>query len=358
MAHTHNIFLSHASEDKETFVEELYKRLKDAQYKVWYDKEELGWGDNLTTKITEGLKASQYGIVVISKNYFAEHKEWTDMELKQILASKNILPILHGIDMETIRNSYQKEYEEIKNWVAISSDKGIDYIVQQAKRKIDNLKSEKNIEYVRLRDLLAAKNWEEADKETYLMMIEAVGKKDGDYFEEDELLNFPCTDLRTIDRLWVKYSNGHFGFSVQKEIYLDVGGKADGEYYEEAWKKFCDRVKWKVNSSEIYHIKVTYNFGTSSPRGHIPSPLKGSVGMMKFSKFDVEKISKLIYRLNLGFLSKGSYVDSFLQTGREAPMGEAATDDRNDAEVGAKETAIGPKETAIVVFSRIETCKL
>ncbi|WP_442950015.1 GUN4 domain-containing protein [Nostoc sp.] len=62
------------------------------------------------------------------------------------------------------------------------------------------------------------------------------GKKDGDWFTSDELLNFPCTDLRTIDRLWVKYSNGHLGFSVHKEIYLSksVGGKADGKYYKEA----------------------------------------------------------------------------------------------------------------------------
>ncbi len=222
----HDIFLSHASEDKETFVQELYKRLTEAQYKVWYDENELGWGDNLKIKIKEGLKASRYGIVVISNKYFAKHKEWTFMEFEQILTTNNILPILHGIDMQTIRNYHPKEYEEIKNWVAISSDKGIDYIVQQANKKIYQ-ESEKGIDYTRLRDLLAAKNWKEADEETYLVMIQAVGKREGDHFTSDELLNFPCTDLRTIDRLWVKYSNGHFGFSVQKEIYLSVGGKAD-----------------------------------------------------------------------------------------------------------------------------------
>jgi hypothetical protein len=58
-------------------------------------------------------------------------------------------------------------------------------------------------------------------------------------FELKQLLNFPCTDLRTIDGLWVKYSNGHFGFSVQKEIYLSVGGKADGKYYSKAWEKLA-----------------------------------------------------------------------------------------------------------------------
>jgi uncharacterized caspase-like protein len=72
----------------------------------------------------------------------------------------------------------------------------------------DDLSSEKGVDYTKLRDLLKAGNWKEADYETYLVMIQAVGKKENDYFERDELLNFPCTDLRTVDHLWVKYSNG------------------------------------------------------------------------------------------------------------------------------------------------------
>ncbi|MHC5723150.1 MAG: GUN4 domain-containing protein [Nostoc sp.] len=139
----------------------------------------------------------------------------------------------------------------------------------------DDLSSEKGIDYTRLRDLLAAKNWEKADEETYLVMIQAVGKKDDDYFNyfnftSDELLNFPCTDLRTIDRLWVKYSNGHFGFSVQKEIYLSVGGKADGKYYKGAWEKFGDRIGWRVESSWISYSEVTFTFDTSAQRGNVP----------------------------------------------------------------------------------------
>jgi hypothetical protein len=195
------------------------------------------------------------------------------MEFDQILTTNNILPILHGIDMQKIKNCYPEEYQKIRKWVAISSDEGIDYIVQQAKIKIDNLKSEKGIDYTRLRDLLAAKNWKEADEETYRVMLQAVGKKDGHWFTSDELLNFPCTDLRTIDRLWVKYSNGHFGFSVQKEIYLSVGGKADGKYYEKKpGRSLATRLDGEWKSSWIYDThEVT--FDTYSPRGHLPVEL-------------------------------------------------------------------------------------
>jgi hypothetical protein len=134
----------------------------------------------------------------------------------------------------------------------------------------DDLSSEKGIHYTRLRDLLAAGNWKEADTETYRVMLQAVGKKDGDWFTDDELLNFPCTDLRTIDRLWVKYSNGKFGFSVQKEIYLSVGGKPDGRYYAEAWEKYCEVVGWKVEGSYIEYLEVTFN---TSAKGHLPKKI-------------------------------------------------------------------------------------
>ena len=133
----------------------------------------------------------------------------------------------------------------------------------------DDLSSDRNVDYTRLRDLLKAGNWKDADYETYLVMIRVFGRESGDLIRPKELLNFPCTDLRTIDRLWVKYSNGRFGFSVQKKIYLEVGGKPDGKYYEEAWKKFGDRVGWRVKESWRF-TDVTFNI--VAPRGHLPYP--------------------------------------------------------------------------------------
>ena len=136
----------------------------------------------------------------------------------------------------------------------------------------NDLSSDHNVDYTRLRDLLKAGNWKDADYETYLVMLKAVGRKGGDWIRDEELLNFPCTDLRTIDSLWVKYSNGRFGFSVQKKIYLEVGGIPDGEYHEEAWKKFGDHVGWRkgwwMNKEWINFNEVV--FDTSAPRGHLP----------------------------------------------------------------------------------------
>ncbi len=99
-------------------------------------------------------------------------------------------------------------------------------------------------------------------------MLQAVGRKKDDWLRSEELLNFPCTDLHTIDHLWVKYSDGNFGFSVQKEIYLSVGGKLDGSYNEEALEQFGDRVGWRVDSNWINFSEVI--FDTSAQTGHLP----------------------------------------------------------------------------------------
>ena len=115
--------------------------------------------------------------------------------------------------------------------------------------------------YQRLEHFLQNEEWEEADNETYRLMITAIGKEEGQGFTPDELLNFPCDELLTIDGLWVKYSNGRFGFSVQKDIYLskEIGGTADGKYHEEAFWNFVEKVDWK-----------SINFDIASPKGHLP----------------------------------------------------------------------------------------
>jgi hypothetical protein len=80
-------------------------------------------------------------------------------------------------------------------------------------------------DYRRLRHLLVSGEWLQANLETGEKIQEAVGKKSQSYFHIIDLHNLSQTDLRTIDQLWVKFSNNHFGFSVQKRILLEEGCK-------------------------------------------------------------------------------------------------------------------------------------
>ena len=74
--------------------------------------------------------------------------------------------------------------------------------------------------YQDLQKYLAAENWFEADWETIRLILAVTSKEIEDLTPED-IQHFPCNDLMVIDRLWMKYSSGRFGFSPQLKIYLN-----------------------------------------------------------------------------------------------------------------------------------------
>jgi hypothetical protein len=140
------------------------------------------------------------------------------------------------------------------------------------KTLLDNLQDiALDSKYRTLEDLLKTQQWREADQETYRLMITTVGKEEGQWFDKEDLLNFPCEDLKAIDGLWVKYSQGKFGFSVQKQIYEDCGAKLDGAYPgDKIWKEFCDRVGWRIDGNLMTSYKDLKANPSSSPRGEFP----------------------------------------------------------------------------------------
>ncbi len=103
----YDVFISHASEDKGSFVEPLAKALKEAGLKIWYDRFELKLGDSLRVKIDQGLASSRYGVVVLSKDFFA--KNWPKTELDALVTRENsegkkvILPVWHEVEAEDVQ---------------------------------------------------------------------------------------------------------------------------------------------------------------------------------------------------------------------------------------------------------------
>ncbi|MDJ0634464.1 MAG: GUN4 domain-containing protein [Xenococcaceae cyanobacterium MO_188.B29] len=131
----------------------------------------------------------------------------------------------------------------------------------------DDLSTERGVDYTRLRDYLKAGFWKDADEETLRLMLQAAGRQKKGWLNDTSVKNFPCTDLRTIDQLWVKYSNGHFGFSMQKQIWISVvsvGGYLNNFGYRVGWLKNG----W-LGGEWLPHTKLT--FSLSAPAGHLPS---------------------------------------------------------------------------------------
>jgi hypothetical protein len=131
----------------------------------------------------------------------------------------------------------------------------------------NELVSEGGVDYTLLRDLLAAGEWQKADRETETVMIKASGREEDGWLSEEDLEEFPCEDLRIINQLWVKYSNRHFGFSVQKLIWESIEGTNKDEDVE-VWKQFGDKVGWRVNDSWVGYRNLT--FSLDAPEGHLP----------------------------------------------------------------------------------------
>ncbi|MGB0155508.1 MAG: toll/interleukin-1 receptor domain-containing protein [Verrucomicrobiales bacterium] len=100
------LFISHASEDKEDFVEPLKAKLREAGFDTWYDKDELTIGDSLLHEIGKGLNECDFGVVVLSRHFF--EKKWPRAELDGLFAletteRKVILPIWKGVTEDDVK---------------------------------------------------------------------------------------------------------------------------------------------------------------------------------------------------------------------------------------------------------------
>jgi len=105
-AKAYDVFISHASEDKDLFVRPLANALRERDLAVWFDEFELMVGDSLRRKIDAGLARSRFGVVVLSPSFFA--KEWPKRELDGLVTreiaggQQLILPIWHDVSLDDV----------------------------------------------------------------------------------------------------------------------------------------------------------------------------------------------------------------------------------------------------------------
>ncbi|HEY9596399.1 MAG TPA: serine/threonine-protein kinase [Cyanophyceae cyanobacterium] len=120
-------------------------------------------------------------------------------------------------------------------------------------------------DYSKLRDLLAAGKWQEADKETAALMLKASGREG--WLRVADIEKFPSQDLRTIDQLWRDYSSDRFGLTVQQHIWQSVVETHKNEW--KAWCCFGDRVGWRMKGNWLAHSSL--NFTPNAPEGELPA---------------------------------------------------------------------------------------
>ncbi|HAZ44847.1 MAG TPA: hypothetical protein DDW76_22140 [Cyanobacteria bacterium UBA11369] len=126
-------------------------------------------------------------------------------------------------------------------------------------------------DYRQLEDFLKAKAWKDADEETVRAVLGLMPKSRSSYIDVDEI---PSSDIKKIDKLWVKYSKGRFGLSVQQRIWEDIVKKdknKKGSIDENTYIAFADYVGWPRESNRIYHVNIHYS--SKAREGHLPAKL-------------------------------------------------------------------------------------
>jgi serine/threonine protein kinase len=191
---------------------------------------------------------------------------WREHLPRSTTISSTLSQVLDKLLQDKLKNRYQSANEvmqELKSTTSSSSTRipGTDNSLRP-----NNLNSAVGINYRKLRDLLAARKWREADEETRSVILQVANREQIGWLNLAEIKEFPCEDLRTIDQLWVTYSNGHFGFSIQKQIWQEVGGKPNAD--DQIWCSFGERVGWRVKGDWLWSDNLA--FTSNAPKGHLP----------------------------------------------------------------------------------------
>ena len=124
---------------------------------------------------------------------------------------------------------------------------------------------DKQIDYTALENLLSSDKFQEADQETLRILLSLAQREKQYWLDLEDVENIPCKDLDKINQLWINYSNGKFGFSIQKQIWIELGGKL-GIHNVAIADMFIKEVGW----GEKYKRYKNITYKISAPYGHLP----------------------------------------------------------------------------------------
>ncbi|NJK37768.1 MAG: hypothetical protein HC825_00475 [Oscillatoriales cyanobacterium RM1_1_9] len=124
------------------------------------------------------------------------------------------------------------------------------------------LNSTVGIDYSPLQDLLVQLKFQAADKLTLEKLCELAGPKavERGWLYFSEVKQFPPVDLQTLDTLWRVYSEGKFGYSVQRKLWLSL---------DKNWEKLWSKINWRKPSGWTRYPQE-FTWDLSAPPGHLP----------------------------------------------------------------------------------------
>lgn len=157
--------------------------------------------------------------------------DWAAGTLIQLL-------LAHGSDLE--RQAFHARFPD--GWLVVSSAAGI--------------------AYAPLQHLLQDQAFEAADRLTSSILRElaGAGAVQRGYVYYSEVSGMPGVDLESLDRLWLVFSQGRFGFSVQGRLLKSCAGR---------WEQLWPRLGWK-NDGVWTRYPTAFTWSLAAPEGHMP----------------------------------------------------------------------------------------
>jgi CHAT domain-containing protein len=165
----------------------------------------------------------------------------------------------------SVKDNPQRFREEFQVMLDVQYHSESDRAYEQKLRRLKDELSSHNL-CQQLEEYLKAGEWRKADEETAWIWYQLMILNDKSDFY-DLARNFPQDYLKEMDDLWIKYSDGKFGFSVQKKIYLDLGGTT--EYNDKIWDQFGECVGWKHQGGDWLNYNEL-SFELNAKKANLP----------------------------------------------------------------------------------------
>lgn len=154
------------------------------------------------------------------------------------------------------------EGKAVQVLAAAESPKAQEFLQTQFPQGLVPGRSQRGVDYSPLQTLLVEQDFQAADRLTLEKLCELAGpaavQRRWIYFTEVD--DFPIEDLQTINTLWLVYSEGKFGFSVQRDLWLSVGKN---------WDRLWPLIGWKSGNNWTRY-PGGFTWSLTAPRGHLP----------------------------------------------------------------------------------------
>jgi chromosome segregation ATPase len=231
-------------------IENLQTEIKELKFELQTTQTRLETAENTATVVQINL--------VDAKNELEALKEIMNYEPQ---ANSQILAELAQIKEQIS----QIQQPDLPTPVILQSLSDLQLQISQLAAELTLVSHTYGIDYRNLQKLLGESKWQEADKETYSTMLKICECEEQGWLDDGRIKQFPRHDLHIINNLWVQYSEGKFGFSIQQRI---SQSKKD-------YKHFAYKLGWIGNLANSEWIKYEdYNFTLDAPKGHLPSTSK------------------------------------------------------------------------------------